>query len=67
MEYSQAVANTRVVGAIIAQLMTSLKTSTGASFKDMYIVGHSLGAHIAGYAGERIDSLGRITGNYGMH
>lgn len=30
--------------------------------KDVHIIGHSLGAHTAGYAGERIDKLGRITG-----
>ncbi len=28
----------------------------------MHIIGHSLGSHIAGYAGERIKNLGRITG-----
>lgn len=28
----------------------------------MHIIGHSLGAHTAGYAGERIEGLGRITG-----
>jgi pancreatic triacylglycerol lipase len=26
------------------------------------MIGHSLGAHTAGYAGERITGLGRITG-----
>jgi hypothetical protein len=64
LAYNQAAANCRVVGAIIARLMTSLQTSTGASFGNMYVIGHSLGAHIAGYAGEKINSLGRITGNY---
>ncbi|VVC96295.1 unnamed protein product [Leptidea sinapis] len=29
---------------------------------DVHIIGHSLGAHTAGYAGERIRDLGRITG-----
>lgn len=29
---------------------------------DFWIIGHSLGGHIAGYAGERIKNLGRITG-----
>ncbi|XP_045160753.2 inactive pancreatic lipase-related protein 1-like [Mercenaria mercenaria] len=62
INYYQAAANTRVVGALTAQLMTSLHTSTGANYSNMYIVGYSLGAHVAGYAGERIPSLGRITG-----
>lgn len=29
-----------------------------------HILGHSLGAHIAGYAGERVQYVGRITGIY---
>ncbi|XP_053395725.1 inactive pancreatic lipase-related protein 1-like [Mercenaria mercenaria] len=62
INYYQAAANTRVVGALTAQLMTSLHTSTSANYSNMYIVGYSLGAHVAGYAGERIPSLGRITG-----
>jgi len=34
----------------------------GGFAKDYHIIGHSLGGHIAGYAGERIENLGRITG-----
>ncbi|KAL8596193.1 hypothetical protein ACOMHN_021233 [Nucella lapillus] len=60
--YGQATANTRVVGAMIAQLITFLQNTTGARPEDMHIIGHSLGAHIAGYAGERLRYLGRITG-----
>lgn len=62
--YFQAAANTRIVGALTAHLMTSLFTSAGAKYEDMYIVGYSLGAHVAGYAGEKVPDLGRITGIY---
>lgn len=60
--YGQATANTRVVGAMIAQLINFLQNATGAQPENMHIIGHSLGAHIAGYAGERLRYLGRITG-----
>ncbi|KAK7100886.1 hypothetical protein V1264_023753 [Littorina saxatilis] len=60
--YGQATANTRVVGAMIAQLIMFMKNVTGARPEDMHILGHSLGAHVAGYAGERLTYLGRITG-----
>ncbi|XP_052257603.1 lipase member I-like [Dreissena polymorpha] len=60
--YLQAVANTRVVGALIAQFITQLRTTTQAQYGDFHLIGHSLGAHICGYAGERISRIGRITG-----
>lgn len=61
--YEQATANTRVVGAQIAKLINKLISLTGAQASDFHIIGHSLGAHVAGYAGERVTHLGRITGN----
>ncbi|XP_052774574.1 pancreatic triacylglycerol lipase-like [Mya arenaria] len=62
-DYDQAAANTRVVGALIAQLLTALRDFRSLNYKDVHLVGHSLGAHIAGYAGERMNkSVGRITG-----
>ncbi|XP_033111037.1 pancreatic triacylglycerol lipase-like [Anneissia japonica] len=39
-----------------------LKNIAGISFSSVHLIGHSLGAHIAGYAGERLNGLGRITG-----
>ncbi|XP_046330769.2 pancreatic triacylglycerol lipase-like [Haliotis rufescens] len=60
--YTQATANTRVVGAIVAQFITHLKTVGHAKPEDFHLIGHSLGAHAAGYAGERIQYVGRITG-----
>ncbi|XP_074603619.1 pancreatic triacylglycerol lipase-like [Brevipalpus obovatus] len=60
--YLQATANARIVGAEIALLANTLIEKFAAKPETMYIIGHSLGAHIAGYAGARIKNLGRITG-----
>lgn len=34
----------------------------GVDARDVHIIGHSLGAHTAGYAGSLVPGLGRITG-----
>lgn len=85
--YIQSVANTRLVGAIVARFvqiiqviitnppillvllsLINLIIITQETFPGGYpsarihIIGHSLGAHIAGYAGQSIPNLGRITG-----
>ncbi|XP_023228761.1 pancreatic triacylglycerol lipase-like [Centruroides sculpturatus] len=62
LPYTQATSNTRVVGAEIALLVETLEEVVGLKRSDVHIIGHSLGAHIAGYAGERLPGLGRITG-----
>ncbi|WAR24199.1 LIPP-like protein [Mya arenaria] len=60
--YTQATANTRVVGAVLAKLIEALQTVASARAEDFHLIGHSLGAHICGYAGERTPNLGRISG-----
>ncbi|KAF8786114.1 inactive pancreatic lipase-related protein 1-like [Argiope bruennichi] len=62
MPYEQAVANTRVIGAVIAKMVNFLTKQAGMSPQNVHLIGHSLGAHIAGYTGERVRNLGRITG-----
>jgi pancreatic triacylglycerol lipase len=63
LPYTQATANTQVVGAEIARLIKSVCEKSGAKAADFHIIGHSLGAHIAGYTGQRLDGqLGKITG-----
>ena len=67
--YSQAAGNTRLVGAqtavLIRFLISSNSGSSGLAGR-FYIVGFSLGAHTAGYAGSNLRAhrmlLGRITG-----
>ncbi|CAF0737891.1 unnamed protein product [Brachionus calyciflorus] len=60
--YTQATANTQVVGSEIARLVNTFINTKGAKAADFHIIGHSLGSHIAGYAGSKIKDLGRITG-----
>ena len=57
--FSQAAANTRLVGLEVANLILILVEQHESKADDFHIIGHSLGAHIAGYAGERIPGLGR--------
>ncbi|KAK7503999.1 hypothetical protein BaRGS_00004731 [Batillaria attramentaria] len=61
--YTQAAANTRVVGAEVARLITLLGQRKAISARNVHIIGHSLGAHVAGEAGRQLqDTLGRISG-----
>ncbi|CAN8003675.1 unnamed protein product, partial [Ixodes hexagonus] len=59
--YDGAVANSRIAGAEIALFIRKLQQAFGADASTMHIIGHSLGAHVAGYAGHNITRLGRIT------
>ncbi|KAF8786758.1 Pancreatic triacylglycerol lipase like protein [Argiope bruennichi] len=59
--FAMAVANSRVVGAEVALLVNFLEDSFGVDPESFHIIGHSLGTEVAGYAGERINRLGRIT------
>ena len=52
--YSQAVANARVVGLEVGYLINWLADEYGLDRGTLHLIGHSLGAHISGYAGEQI-------------
>lgn len=59
--YTIATANTRVVGAELANLLKFIEKELKYDRSYFHIIGHSLGAHIAGYCGDRLPGLGRIT------
>ncbi|XDB64871.1 hypothetical protein AB1E18_018171 [Capra hircus] len=62
-EYTQAVHNTRVVGAEIAFFVQGLSTELGYGPENVHLIGHSLGAQLAAEAGRRLGGqVGRITG-----
>ncbi|KAK7100290.1 inactive pancreatic lipase-related protein 1-like isoform X2 [Littorina saxatilis] len=60
--YPKAVANTRVVGAVTAHFLTSLRNAHNVSMSRVHLMGHSLGAHIAGYVGSDARGIARISG-----
>lgn len=60
--YSQATANTRVVGLEIGYLVNYFISEYGVDPANVHLLGHSLGSHISGYGGEQIANLGRISG-----
>lgn len=60
--YQQAVADIRVVGLEIEHFVKSLMISLNLKPFNIHCIGHSLGAHACGYAGENIDKIGQISG-----
>lgn len=63
INYVRAVANTRIVGAMMGVLIKNLCKSFNITEDLFHLTGHSLGAHIVGYAGKFLDGkIGHITG-----
>ncbi|KAI2557389.1 pancreatic lipase related protein 1, partial [Homo sapiens] len=60
--YTQAANNVRVVGAQVAQMLDILLTEYSYPPSKVHLIGHSLGAHVAGEAGSKTPGLSRITG-----
>ncbi|GBN52343.1 Inactive pancreatic lipase-related protein 1, partial [Araneus ventricosus] len=59
--YSKAAANTELVGEEISELLIKLRDEYGAKAEKFHLIGHSLGSHVAGYVGETVRGLKRIT------
>ncbi|GAB0089134.1 uncharacterized protein DMENIID0001_036270 [Sergentomyia squamirostris] len=60
--YVKAAANTRLVGKQLAQLLAALEKHRSLQMSRVHIIGFSLGAHVAGFAGADLPGLNRITG-----
>ena len=64
--YDLAAGNTRLVGVQVAELVDVLSSKFAVNVTDVHIIGHSLGAQTAGFAGESLvtrgKTVGRITG-----
>jgi len=59
--YTASTNNTKIVGEQLSFILQNIMNQTGAGPENFHLVGHSLGAHIAGFAGKRVKHLRRIT------
>ena len=62
--YEQATGNSFLVGAELSLLLQYLSGHSHVDPADVHIIGHSLGAQVAGHAGKLHGSIGRISGEY---
>ena len=66
--YDVAAGNTRLVGAQVSQMIHLLHRRFKVRMNRFHVIGHSLGAQIAGFAGaatvKRGKRIGRITGKH---
>ena len=63
--YFDSCRDSRQVARLLGGLLELLHTEKGLAYEDVHMVGHSLGAHLAGFAGEYVQGqVGRITGEF---
>ena len=61
--YVRAAVNTRLVGKQLAILIDSINRHYKTNINGKtHLIGFSLGAHVAGFAGDHLKNLSRITG-----
>ncbi len=64
IDYIEAAADTKPVGDLLAAFINLLITCKNVTTDSFQLIGHSLGAHVSGYAGSHFTDpkLGRISG-----
>jgi len=63
VNYASAVLRVKPIGNDLAEIIEKLTKNTKDGIKKFHLVGHSLGAHIVGFAGKKFNGqIPRITG-----
>lgn len=63
--YPTPASKTDDVGKYLGNLIDELVTQKNANYDNIHLVGHSLGAHVSGFAGSSTQGkIGRITGTF---
>lgn len=60
--YFKAAANARSIGAAVAKVIHTMIRYKKLDLAKTTIIGYSLGAHVAGHVGRKLDGLKRIIG-----
>lgn len=64
--YPRSAASTRTAGKALAQFILALRNIHPINLDHVHLIGHSLGAHLSGFAGKHMNrhnaTIGKITG-----
>lgn len=65
LSYAVATMRAKHIGHDIAQVLTRITYNLTKGVENIHLIGHSMGAHIAGFVGKNlVDKIPRITGKY---
>jgi len=65
LSYGVAKIRAKHIGHDIAKVLTRITNNLTEGVENIHVIGHSMGAHIAGFVGKNlVDKIPRITGKY---